>query len=317
MHRDGACRRSTSGMKIMQTTQKNQLHNSRISRITNIGLVINVILSAVKVIVGWLANSTALIADGIHSLSDITTDAVVLVGVRLGSKKPDAKHPYGHGRIETFAAVLISIVLLLVGIGLVYRASYSIVHHETTPPSVTVMIVAFISIVSKEWLYQATKKVAKETHSAATYANAWHHRSDSLSSVAVLFGVGSMFLGFGYGDEVATISVGIMIALVGFSVLADSISELTEKAVDQTTHEHIKKILASSAGIHQWHKLRTRVVGREVFLDLHILVDPMLNITEAHAIAERLETSLHEQIDRPINITVHVEPDLTESKVKR
>ncbi|HSV27405.1 MAG TPA: cation diffusion facilitator family transporter [Sedimentisphaerales bacterium] len=293
----------------MQLGGKAEIQSGKIRRITNISLVLNIVLSAAKVIVGVLMNSMALIADGMHSLSDMATDVALLVGVHFGSKMPDAKHPYGHGRMETFVAVVIAVVLIIVGLGLVYRAGYDIVHHRIAEPSILVIIVAIISIVSKEWLYQATRKVAKETHSPATYANAWHHRSDALSSVAVVLGVGSMYLGFRYGDEIATVAVGIIIAMVGFSIMSDSVGEFAERAVDQATYDRITGILKANPAIHTWHKLRTRIVGREIFLDLHILVDPGLSITRAHEISEQLETSLHDHLDRPVNITVHVEPD--------
>jgi cation diffusion facilitator family transporter len=300
----------------MSDSQKNRIHSGRIRKVTNLGLAINVLLSVSKVVVGWVANSTALIADGVHSISDMATDVAVLVGVKLGAKEPDVEHPYGHGRMETFAAAVVALALILVGLGLVYQAGYSMVDHKKSAPSIIVLVVAFISVVSKEWLYQITRKVAKETHSSAAYANAWHHRSDALSSVAVLLGVGSMYFGFIYGDEFATVAVGIMIALVGFSVLADSINEFSERAADKVTQEQITSILKAVPGIRDWHKLRTRIAGREVFLDLHILVDPQLNITEAHEIADRLEMSLHEQIDRPVNITVHIEPDTPELRAR-
>lgn len=298
------------------TTDEKQLAAQKINRITIIGLVLNIILSVGKMIVGWWAASTALVADGIHSLSDMATDLALIVGVHFSNKKPDTEHPYGHGRMETFAALAISIALVIVGLGLVWRAGYDIIHHEPVPPSVVVMVVAFISVVSKEWLYQVTKRVAKQTHSAATYANAWHHRSDALSSVAVLAGIGSMYLGFKYGDELATVAVGIMILLVGYRVLADSMGEFAERAVDKTTHEQITGILKSDTAVHDWHKLRTRIVGREIFLDLHILVDRQLSITKAHEISERLEASLHERLDRPVNIIIHIEPDTPELRAR-
>jgi len=284
----------------------------RIRRVTNTGMAINISLSVAKGVVGWIAGSTALIADGIHSLSDMVTDVAVLLGVHLGSRAPDPEHQYGHGRMETFASVVVSIALIIVGLGLVYQAGYSILYHEEGRPSIIVLVVAFLSVVSKEWLYQVTRKVAKETHSSATYANAWHHRSDALSSVAVLLGVGSMYLGFGYGDEVATIAVGIMIAMVGFGVLVDATSEFSERAADRDTQEQITSILKANKNIRDWHRLRTRIVGREVFLDLHILVDPTLSITKAHEVSEELESSLHKKITRPVNITVHIEPDMPE-----
>jgi len=236
----------------------------------------------------------------------------VLLGLRLGSKEPDQSHPYGHGRAETFSASLIALVLILVGGAMIYYATMAIARDEITTPRLGVLIAAIVSIAAKEWLYRVTQKAAIQSHSPALYANAWHHRSDALSSVAVVVGFISLEFGFGHGDQVAAIAVGLMIIWVGIRVIGDSLRELTEGAVDSDTIEHIKNIINAKSSIRQWHKLRTRTVGREVFLDLHILVDPDLNITAAHEIAESLEKALDEQIARPINITVHIEPDTPE-----
>jgi len=284
----------------------------QIKSITYIGMATNILLSVIKVAIGLFAASLALVADGIHSLSDVATDVAVLLGLRLGSKEPDQSHPYGHGRAETFSAGLVALILIVVGGGMVYYATLAIARDEMTAPRFGVLVAAVISIAAKEWLYKATQKVAIQSHSPALYANAWHHRSDALSSVAVVAGYISLKFGFGHGDQVAAIAVGLMIVWVGVRVIGDALRELAEAAVDPDTIEHIKNIINSDASIRQWHKLRTRTVGREVFLDLHILVDPELKITAAHEIAERLEKTLDEQITRPINITVHIEPDMPE-----
>lgn len=289
---------------------KRTIASRQIKSITYIGIAVNIALSVVKVVIGSLAGSLALIADGVHSLSDVATDAAVLLGLRLGSKEPDQSHPYGHGRAETFSAGLIALVLILVGGVMIYYATMAIIRDEVTIPRLGVLIVAIVSIAAKEWLYRATKKIAIQSHSPALYANAWHHRSDALSSVAVVIGFISLEFGFGHGDQVAAIAVGLMIIFVGVRIIGDCLHELTESAIDTDTIEHIKNIINSDSSIRQWHKLRTRTVGREVFLDLHILVDPDLSIGAAHEITESLENALDEQITRPVNITVHIEPDI-------
>jgi cation diffusion facilitator family transporter len=291
---------------------KQAIAGRQIKSITYLGMAVNITLSVIKVAIGLSAASLALVADGIHSLSDVATDVVVLLGLRLGSKEPDQSHPYGHGRAETFSAGLVALILIVVGGAMIYYATLAIVRDEVTTPRLGVLIAAIISIAAKEWLYKATQKIAIQSHSPALYANAWHHRSDALSSVAVVIGFISLEFGFGHGDQVAAIAVGMMIIWVGVRVISDALRELAEAAVDPETIEHIKKIINSDSSIRQWHKLRTRTVGREVFLDLHILVDPELKITAAHEIAERLENTLDEQIARPINITVHIEPDTPE-----
>ena len=284
----------------------------QIKSITYLGMVMNIALSVIKVVIGLLAASLALVADGIHSLSDVATDVAVLLGLRIGSKEPDQSHPYGHGRAETFSAGLVALILIVVGGAMIYYATLAIARDEMTAPHLGILVAAVISIAAKEWLYKATQKVAIQSHSPALYANAWHHRSDALSSVAVVVGFISLEFGFGHGDQVAAIAVGMMIIWVGVRIIGDALRELAEAAVDPDTIEHIKNIINSDSSIRQWHNLRTRTVGREVFLDLHILVDPELKITAAHEIAERLEKTLDEKITRPINITVHIEPDTPE-----
>ena len=291
---------------------KQAIAGRQIKSITYLGMAVNIALSVIKVAVGLSAASLALVADGIHSLSDVATDVAVLLGLRLGSKEPDQSHPYGHGRAETFSAGLVALILIVVGGAMIYYATLAIARDEVTTPRLGVLVAAVISIAAKEWLYKATQKVAIQSHSPALYANAWHHRSDALSSVAVVVGFISLEFGFGHGDQIAAIAVGLMIIWVGVRVIGDALRELTEAAVDPDTIEHIKNIINSDSSIRQWHKLRTRTVGREVFLDLHILVDPDLKITAAHEIAESLEKTLDEKITRPINITVHIEPDTPE-----
>jgi len=284
----------------------------QIKSVTYLGIVINVVLTIVKVVIGLLSGSLALLADGIHSLSDIATDAVVLLGLRLSSKEPDQSHPYGHGRAETFSAAVVALVLIFVGGAMIYYATLAIARDEMTTPRIGVLIAAMFSIAAKEWLYRVTKKAAIRSNSPALYANAWHHRSDAFSSIAVVIGFISLKFGFGHGDQTAAAAVGLMIIFVGVRVIGDCMRELAESAIDTDTIEHIKKIINSDSSIRHWHKLRTRTVGREVFLDLHILVDPELNIAAAHEIAERLENALDEEISRPVNITVHIEPDTPE-----
>jgi cation diffusion facilitator family transporter len=262
------------------------------------------------VIVGWLAGSMSLVSDGIHSLSDMTTDLTILVGVRLGSKKPDQKHPYGHGRLETLATGAIALALLLVGMGTIYYAVVDIAREHIRTPHLPVLIVAILAIIAKETISRITRKVAIKTHSAALYANAWEQRSDAFSSLAVIIGFIAMKFGFHHGDQIATIVVGTMIILVGVKVIRGCIDELTESAVDSETIELVKNTINSNSQIRQWHNLRSRLVGREIFLDLHILVDPQLNIAAAHEISENLEKALHERITQPVNITVHIEPDV-------
>jgi cation diffusion facilitator family transporter len=291
--------------------------NRQIRQVTYLGIVANIVLAIVKAVVGLTAGSMALIADSIHSISDMVTDVALLLGVHFGSKEPDLKHPYGHGRIETISEAFIAAALVVIGGVLIQRASVAIAKSHAAQPGFSdigwvVCCVAVVSIVVKEVLYLITRKVAVKTNSSALYANAWHHRSDALSSIAVVIGFISLKLGYEHGDQVATIVVGLLIILVGVKILVGCFEEFAERAADSATVEQIEGIIASENRIRQWHRLRTRKVGREIFIDLHILVDPQLDVTAAHEIAESLEEDMHTRLTRPVNITVHVEPDRPE-----
>jgi len=291
-------------------SDKQKIAGRQIKSVTNLAIATNLALFVIKVLVGFLSGSIALIADGIHSISDMVTDFAVLLGFHFGSKEPDQEHPYGHGRIETFSAGFIALLLVFVGSAMIYYAAVAMAKDKVVEPAISILIVALISVVTKELLFRRTKRVAVESHSTALYANAWHHRSDALSSIAVVIGFVSVRWGYAHGDQIAAIAIGLMIILVGVKIIGGCLHELTESAVDEGTIENIKSIINSNSSIRQWHKLRSRTVGREVFLDLHILVDPDLNIAGAHEIAESLEKALHEQITRPVNVTVHIEPDV-------
>jgi cation diffusion facilitator family transporter len=208
----------------------------RIRSVTYLGAAVNIALSIVKLAIGLAVGSLAMVADAVHSLSDLATDIVVVVGSHLGARKPDRTHPYGHGRLETFSAVAVALVLMVVGGAMVYQGTMAIARNEPTAAHWAILAGASLSILSKEWLYRVTRKVAVSLHSAAAYANAWHHRSDAFSSVAVLVGYISMRLGFDHGDQVAAIAVGLMIILVDPELniaAAHEISEGLEKALDE------------------------------------------------------------------------------------
>lgn len=297
---------------------KQALSNAKIRGVTYLGVWVNLGLTLIKIVVGLLTGSLALVADGVHSFSDFATDIILLLGIRWGCKKPDECHPFGHGRAETFVALVMGAGLLLVGGGMIYKAAVEISRmnatgNHTLHIGAGVIWTAILAIIAKEWLYRVTRNVAIQTHSSMVYANAWEHRSDALSSIAVVIGAVSVrYWHYPHGDQIAAMIVGLMILLVAVKILGDCFREFSERSADAQSLEQIKKIISEVQGIRNWHRLRTRSVGREIFLDVHILVDPSLNIAEAHEIAESLETALIEQLSRPVNVMVHIEPDLPE-----
>jgi cation diffusion facilitator family transporter len=289
---------------------KQQLASRQLRFVTYLSIAANVFLIAGKFIVGFITGSLSILADAIHSVSDMLTDIAVLLGLYFGSKEPDSSHPYGHGKLETLAAIAIALGLLVVGLGMIYYAALDIAKDNVTRPRNLVLVTAIGAIAVKEVVYRVTKAVAMKYHCPAALANAWHDRADALSSVAVVVGVVAQKFGFSHGDQVAAIGIGVMVVIVATKLIGDCVGELIEKAVDEATIEQIKDIIKANGQIRQYHRLRTRTIGRQVSLDVHILVDPHLHIAAAHEIADSLEKALTEQITRPVNITIHIEPDI-------
>jgi cation diffusion facilitator family transporter len=294
----------------MKIEDKDQLieREGKIRSITSWGIFVNILMMMIKIFTGILTRSSALIADGFHSVSDLATDVVVLAGARLSSRPPDAAHPYGHKRFETLATQLVGLILLVVGFGFIWRASSAVFRGEENFPGGWVLVVAGISVIAKEILFSVTRKVSRETHSTALYANAWHHRSDSLSSGAVLIGGVASLLGWGHADYVATIIVGLMIIGVAGKILYEGLIEITEHAADQESIDKIHKILSEEKDVSDWHALRTRKVGGELFIDLHVLVDPEMSVRDSHVICERVEEKLEKELKKPVNVLIHIEP---------
>jgi len=280
-----------------------------ICSITLEGIAVNAFLVFIKLASGIIIRSSALIADSIHSLSDLSTDFVVLVGTHLSSRPPDETHPYGHKRFETIASQLISLILLAVSFGLLWSAGASIFYHRQYYPGYMMLAVAAASVAAKEILFYRTRKISRITGSAALYANAWHHRSDSLSSMAVLIGGAASLLGWGYADQAATIVVAFMIMGVAGKIFLEGFVELTEHAADRKSIQKLEKVLSQEKEISSWHALRTRKLGGELFADVHILVNPSLSVSESHQISVRIEEKIRKELSKPVNVLIHIEPE--------
>jgi len=281
----------------------------KIRSITLWGALLNIVLLIVKIVSGLLIRSSALIADGVHSLTDLATDLLILIGARLSSRPADETHPYGHRKFDTIASQLIAFILIAVGFGFVFSAGTAIFRKEVNYPGFIMLAVAAISVVSKEIIFHITRKISRVTHSAALYANAWHHRSDSFSSMAVLIGGAASLLGWGYADRMATIIVGIMIMGVAGKIFYDNLIELTEHSADKKSIRSIEKILSRAEDISGWHALRTRSLGGELFLDCHVIVDPQITVLDSHKIVERIEEQIQSELSKPVNILIHIDPE--------
>jgi cation diffusion facilitator family transporter len=278
-------------------------------RITVIGIAWNIVLLVMKVVLGIFTGSAGLVADGIHSASDIATDLAVLGGMHIGRREADEEHPYGHGRFETLAGGTVAGVLVLVGGFIAWEGIVALYRGEHSFPGGVVVAAAVASILVKEWMYRRTARVAKALDSAALQANAWHHRSDALSSVAVLAGGIGGLVGWGYADHVAGLVVGLMVVGAGAKTLAGVLHELTEGGLSGDDVDLLRRTISTVGGVRGSHRLRTRRVGRETFVDVHVLVDPSLSIVEAHQVSSDVETAIHRAWSRPVNVTVHVEPE--------
>ena len=297
--------------KIKRVHEHNDSSNSGLW-ITCIGILINAFLLVAKLVGGALTGSVALIADGVHSTSDLATDLVVLGGMRLGTREADANHAYGHGKYETIAGGLVAAVLILVGLYIAWEAGAALYAHKESYPGSAVLVIAAASILFKEWLYRRTEKISRKVGSAALHANAWHHRSDALSSVAVLIGGAATLFGWGHADQVAGIIVGLMVVSAGGKTVTGVLHELSEGSLSSEQLQAVEAAIGELDSVHTWHQLRTRQVGREFFIDVHVLVDSNLSFLEAHRVSMEVERAVKSAFDRPVNIVVHVEPDTPE-----
>jgi len=277
-------------------------------RITLVGLCVNLGLTAVKFGVGLASGSMALVADGVHSLSDLVTDLVVLGGLRLSRRPADASHAYGHGKFETLATALVALALFAAGGWIAGEAVRALLTRAAHVPGLAVAGVAALSVIVKEWLFRATRKVAREVRSSSLEANAWHHRSDALSSVAVLVGGVLTAAGFVQGDQAAAIAVAALIGWAAVGILRQALYELTEGALPEAEQDRVAQAIAAVDGVQSWHKLRTRTSGRGAFVDVHIQVDPHLSVAESHAIASRVEAAVRGVLGGVVSVVVHIEP---------
>ncbi len=295
-------------------TDKKNIRLAR--RVIWIGFAVNVALSAVKLAAGFLASSSALIADGIHSLSDLVTDVVALVGIRMGSRPEDDDHAYGHGKFETLATGLIGLMLLLAAAGIAYAGLQHVAEYVRgemlARPGLAALMVAVLSIAAKEVLYRYTIGRGRAINSSAVIANAWHHRSDAFSSIGTVIGIaGAMFLGESWRilDPLAAIAISLFIVRAGVGIMRDSFDELLEKSLDKEMEHKILEAINEVSGALKPHRLRTRKVGRVIAMDVHVKVDAALNIVAAHEIATRVESRIRELLGAETIISVHIEPD--------
>lgn len=274
------------------------------------GLIVNLLLSIGKLVFGFIGHSQALIADGLHSLSDLVSDGMVLLATHHSNVDADEDHPYGHARYETFATITLAVLLTAVGIGIGVDAINRLIDYQNiATPTLITLIIAGLSVLSKEILYQYTMIVARRVKSKLLEANAWHHRSDAISSIVVFVGIAGAIWGYPLLDSVAAIIVAFMVCKIGWDLGHQSFQELVDTGLEPETLKAMEAAILSVDGVNQMHMLRTRRMGHSALADVHILVSPKLSVSEGHQISEAVELALTLQFDEVNDVTVHIDPE--------
>ena len=302
---------STGRVLIAQMRDAAPERYAIIRRVTLVGAGVDLVLALGKIVGGFAAHSQSLVADGVHSLSDLVTDLLVLLAAKLARAKPDAEHPYGHERIETAATVALGVVLILIGAGIAFDAFRRLFHPEELPiPAWWAMAIAAVSVGFKEGVYHYTMRAAKRFRSKLLEANAWHARSDAASSIVVIIGVGGTLLGLGYLDAIAAVIVAWMIGRMGYRLARQSVEELIDTGLEPEQVESIRAALMEVDGVRDLHMLRTRQMGPKSLVDVHILLDdPKLSVSEGHQISETARAELIRKFHDIEDVTVHIDPE--------
>lgn len=291
------------------------LREKQIYRVTLIGTAVNAVLIVLKFIAGIFGRSSAMVADAVHSLTDFVTDIIVLIFVKIAGKPQDRGHDYGHGKFETFATMIIGLILAVAGVGVLWSGVSKIIdclHGLVLPaPTWLALAIAVVSIVSKEWLYRYSVRRGRELQSNAVVANAWHHRSDAISSLGTLVGIaGAMFLGSRWRilDPAAAVVVSFFIIKAGYDIMRPSVAELLESSLPEEEEKAISDTVLSVDGIEAMHHLRTRRIGNVIAIELHAKMDGSITLENAHTIATEAERQLKDRYGDSTLITIHMEP---------
>lgn len=278
--------------------------------VTLISVAINSLLVIVQIVVGWIGHSHALIADGFHTLSDLISDGIVLIAAKYAVREADKEHPYGHARFETVATIIVSLLLMFVAGGILFAAGRRLIEPALlSQPTAITLAVVIVTILTKEVLYHYTMYVAYQVRSKMLRASAWHHRSDAFSSVIVLVGITGSMAGVIWLDAVAAIGVSLMIAKIAWSLGWGGLRELVDVGLSEGELNRIKEIIKSIDGVRTLHELRTRYMGSNVLVEVHILVNPRVSVSEGHQIGEDVRYSLIEEIDEITDVLVHIDPE--------
>ena len=280
-------------------------------RVSLVSIIVNTLLSGGKLLAGIFASSGAMISDAIHSASDVFSSIVVMIGVKISGKQPDNEHPYGHERMECVAAIILATILAATGLGIGYSAFMTIIsgdYESITTPGIAALIAAIVSIIVKEAMFWYTKINAQKIDSPALMADAWHHRSDSLSSIGALIGIAGARLGIAVLDPVASFIICFFIEKAAYDIFMDAVNKMVDHACDADTENALKACAMAQPGVEGVDLIQTRIFGNKIYVDLEICADGNLSLTEAHNIAEQVHDSIEQEFPKVKHIMVHVNP---------
>ena len=279
-------------------------------KVSIVSVIWNLLLSAGKLFAGIFANSGAMISDAVHSASDVFSTIIVMIGVKISGKDSDNDHPYGHERLECVAAIILATVLAATGIGIGYGAVVKIMagDYNVEMPGILALVAAVVSILVKELMFWYTRYYAKQIDSSALRADAWHHRSDSLSSIGALIGIIGARLGFGIMEPLASVVICIFIEKAAYDIFMDAVNKMVDKSCDDETMEKIKACAMNIPGVENIDLLRTRVFGNKIYVDMEIAADGNKTLDETHAVAERVHDAIEQEFSKVKHIMVHVNP---------
>lgn len=301
--------------KIKTKTQENYSSETEFRQVANrvslVTIIGNIALSVIKLLAGIIAHSSAMISDAVHSASDVFSTFVVIIGIKLASKKPDKEHPYGHERMECVAAIVLAMVLFITGLGIGLEAVKNIIHGnygDLQVPGILALIAAIVSIISKEAMYWYTRYYAKKIDSSALMADAWHHRSDAFSSIGALIGIGASRMGFPVMDSIASLVIFVFIVKAAFDIFKDAIDKMVDHACDEGTEKQIYDCVMKNEDVMGIDLLQTRVFGNKIYVDVEIQADASYTLQKAHDIAEAVHDDIEKNFPKVKHIMVHVNP---------
>lgn len=280
------------------------------SRVTIIGMVLDAVLGLIKMIGGALFHSQALLVDGIHSFTDVASDLVVLTVMKLSRQAPDQNHPYGHQRIETMGTMILGSVLIAVGAALAWDNLLRVLDNkDLQAPGWPVLVAALVSILSKEWIYRYTRRVGESIRSDLIIANAWHSRTDAFSSVIVLASTAGAMLGLVWLDAVAAVAIAVIVARIGWKFTWSSVQELVDTGLSPEQTDTLRQIARQTEGVRDVHELRSRRMGHDIFLDVHLVVRPEISVSEGHQIGMRVVDGMQKELDSLVDINFHIDAE--------